>query len=152
MMVTGFPAGERKNLPQPTAGKSHSSLEVGAGVGLTFKDASCLFRICWFSLSISGDDFEASRSVARTLHFVLQFIEQPAELRRVLLSAREFDRPILRVAQVGVQEAVEFDGRALKSGRAPYEAPPRHSVVFLFHRVWFFLVLAGPYAGAQDRV
>jgi hypothetical protein len=104
------------------------------------------------SLSVRGRVFEASRSVAGAFHFVLQFVEEPAELRRVLLGAREFDRPIIRAAKVGVQEAVEFDGRALKSGRPPYEAPPRHSVVFLFHRVWFFLILAGPYAGAEDRV
>jgi apolipoprotein N-acyltransferase len=77
------------------------------------------------------------------LHFVLQFVKQPAELRRVLLGARESDRPIVRAAEVSVQEAVQFDGRALKSSRAPYEAPPRHSVVFLFHRFWFFLILAG---------
>jgi hypothetical protein len=111
-----------------------------------------LFRICWLSLSIRGREFEASRSVAGAFHFVLQFVEEPAELRRVLLGAREFDRPIFRVAQVGVQEAMQFDRRALQPGRAPCEALPRHSVVFLFHRFWFFLVLAGPYAGAQDRV
>ena len=85
-------------------------------------------------------------------HFVLQFVEQPAELRRVLLGAREFDRPIIRAAEVSVQEAVQFDGRALKSGRAPCEAPPWHSVVFLFHRFWFFLILAGLYAVAHDRI
>jgi len=87
---------------------------------------------------------EAPRPVACTLHFVLQFVEQPTELRRVLLGARESDRPIIRVAEVSVQEAVQFDGRALKSGRAPCEAPPRHSVIFLFHGFWFFLILAGP--------
>jgi hypothetical protein len=84
--------------------------------------------------SISGNEFEAPRPVARTLHFVLQFVEQPAELRRMLLGARKFDRPILRVAEVSVEESVQFDGRALKPGRAPCEAWPRHSVVFLFHR------------------
>jgi hypothetical protein len=96
------------------------------------------------SLSICGGEFEASRPVASALHFVLQFVEQPAEFGRVLLGARKFDRPILRVAEVSVQESVQLDGRALKSGRAPCEAPPRHSVVFLFRRFWFFLILAGP--------
>jgi hypothetical protein len=46
---------------------------------------------------------------------------------------------------------VQFDGRALKSGRAPCEAPPRHSVVFLFHRFWFFLILTGLYAVGAPR-
>jgi len=70
----------------------------------------------------------------------------------VLLSAREFDWPIIRAAEVSVQEAVEFDGRALKSGRAPNEAPPRHSVVFLFHRFWSFLIVARTCAVVEDRV
>ena len=103
------------------------------------------------SSSIRGGEFEAPRSVPSAFHFVLQFVE-PAELRRVLLGAREFDRPILRVAEVSVEESVQLDGRALKSGRAPCEAPPRHSVVFLFHRFWFFLILAGLYAVAHDRI
>ena len=68
------------------------------------------------------------------LHFVLQFVEQPAKLRRVLLGACEFDRPIIRAAEVSVKEAVQVDSRPLKPGRAPCEALPRHSVVFLFHR------------------
>jgi hypothetical protein len=67
----------------------------------------------------------------------------------VLLGTRKSDRPIVRAAEVGVQEAVQFDGRALKSGCAPCEAPPRHSVVFLFHRFWFFLILASDH---QDRL
>ena len=33
-----------------------------------------------------------------------------------------------------MQEAVQVDSRPLKSGRAPCEASPRHSVVFLLHR------------------
>jgi hypothetical protein len=86
--------------------------------------------------------------VARAFHFVLQFVEQPAEFGRVILSARESDRPIIRATEVSVEEAVQFDGGALKSGGAPYEAPPRHSEVFLFHRFWFFLILAGR-AGAR---
>jgi hypothetical protein len=77
------------------------------------------------------------------LHFVLQFVEQPAELGRVLLGAREFDRPIIRPAEIGVQEAVQVYGCALEPCGAPCEARPRHAVVFLFHRFWFFLILAG---------
>ena len=75
------------------------------------------------------------------LHFVLQFVEQPTERRRMLFGARAIDRSIIRAAEVGVQEAPQFDGRALKWGRAPCEAPPRHSVVFLFHSFRSFLVL-----------
>jgi hypothetical protein len=90
--------------------------------------------------------------VAGTFHFVLQFVEQPAELRRVLLGAREFDRPIIRAAEISVQEAVQFDRGAFKPGRAPCGAPPWHSVVFLFHRFWFFLIVAGPNAMAHDRI
>ena len=60
------------------------------------RPSGCLFRICWLPLSVSGGEFEASRPVTRPPHFVLQFVEQPAELRRVLLGAREFDRPIVR--------------------------------------------------------
>jgi hypothetical protein len=145
MMVTGFPAGECKNLPRLLRRRVTLRLGVGSGrQAHLFKDMPCLFRICCLSLSICGGEFEASRPVASALHFVLQFVEQPAEFGRVLLGARKFDRPILRVAEVSVQESVQLDGRALKSGRAPCEAPPRHSVVFLFHRFWFFLILAGP--------
>jgi hypothetical protein len=94
-----------------------------------------LFRTCWLPLSICGGEFEASRSVAGAFHFVLQFVEQPAEFGRVLFGSSKFDRPILRVAEVGVQEAVQFDGRALEPGGAPCESPPGHSIVFLFHRL-----------------
>src|SRR6478736_5033400 len=48
-------------------------------------------------------EFEASRPVPPPLHFTLQFVEQPAELRRVPLGAREFDRPIVRAAEVSVE-------------------------------------------------
>ena len=47
-------------------------------------------------LSISGGEFEAPRSMPSALHFVLQFVEQPAEFGRVLFGASKFDRPILR--------------------------------------------------------
>jgi hypothetical protein len=77
---------------------------------------------------------------ARSISFCSS-LSSRQRLWRVLLGAREFDRPIIRAAEVSVQEAVQFDGRALKSGRAPYEAPPWHSVVFLFHRFWPFLIL-----------
>jgi hypothetical protein len=109
---------------------------------------TCLFRVCWLSLSVCGYEFEASRSVAGAFHFVLQFIEQTAEFGRVLLGARESDRPIIRATEVSMQEAVQCDGRALKPGRAPHESPPRHSIVFLFHRFWFLLV----HAVAHDRI
>jgi hypothetical protein len=127
--------GSHRRLHGRKGGELHSSFQRSVGCLPT-----CLFGICWSPLSIRGPEFEASRPVPSALHCVLQFVEQAAELARVFLSAREFDRPILRIAQVGVQEAMQFDRRALKSGRAPYEAPPRHSVVFLFHRVWFFLI------------
>jgi hypothetical protein len=61
---------------------------------------------CWLPLSICGGEFKASRPVPSTLDFVLQFVEQPAEFGRVLFGASKFDRPILRVAEVSVQEAV----------------------------------------------
>jgi hypothetical protein len=51
------------------------------------------------SLSICGGEFEASRPVPSAFHFVLQFVKQPTKLRRVLLGAREFDRPIVRAAE-----------------------------------------------------
>lgn len=76
-------------------------------------------------LSICGGEFEASRPVPSTLPFVLQFIEQATELGRVLLGAGELDRPIFGAAEIGVQEAMQLDGRALEPGRAPCEAPPR---------------------------
>jgi hypothetical protein len=109
-----------------------------------------LFRTCWLPLSICGGEFEAPRPVPSALHFVLQFVEQPAEFGRVLFGASKFDRPILRVAEISVEKSVQLDGRALKPGRAPCEAPPRHSVVFWFH--CFFLILARPCSVAQDRV
>ena len=58
----------------------------------------------------------------------------------MLLGAREFDRPIISAAEISVEESVQFNCRTLKSGRGPYEASPRHSIVFLFHRFWFFLL------------
>jgi hypothetical protein len=60
------------------------------------------------SLSICGGEFEASRPVASALHFVLQFVEQPAEFGRVLLGARKFDRPILRVDVEETNEVINF--------------------------------------------
>ena len=47
-------------------------------------------------LSISGGEFEAPRSMPSALHFVLQFVEQPAGFGRVLFGASKFDQPILR--------------------------------------------------------
>src|SRR4029077_4977496 len=39
-------------------------------------------RTCWLPPSISGGEFEATRSMPSALHFVLQFVEQPAEFGR----------------------------------------------------------------------
>jgi hypothetical protein len=57
-------------------------------------------------LPLSRNEFEPPWPVARTLHLVLQFVDQPAEFRRVLSGAYKSDWPILRAAEVGVQEAV----------------------------------------------
>jgi hypothetical protein len=84
-------------------------------------------------LVIGGNEFEAPGPVTRTLHFVLQFIKQTAEFRRVFLGACESDWPVLGAAEICVQEAMQVNGCALKPRRAPREARPRHSVVLLFH-------------------
>jgi hypothetical protein len=93
------------------------------------------------SVSKGGDEFEPPWPVARTLHFVLQVIKQAAEFRRVLLGAHESNWPFLRRTEVRVQEAVQFNGCALKPSCAPRNAAPRHFVAFLIHHSWAFLVL-----------
>ena len=61
-------------------------------------------------------NLQRPRSVASPLHLILQFVEQPAEFRRVLLGARKSDWPIRCAAEVGVQEAMQFDGCTLEPG------------------------------------
>jgi hypothetical protein len=73
-----------------------------------------LFRLRGLPLPICRNEFAAAWSVASPLHLILQFVEQPAEFRRVLLGARESDWPIRCGTEVGVQEAVQFDGCALE--------------------------------------
>ena len=95
-------------------------------------------------LSVSGGEFEASRPVPP------RSISPCSSLSNRQSSGVCSSVPVNLIgqssvpAEVSVEKSVQFDGRALKSGRAPCEAPPRHSVVFLFHRFRFFLIFAGP--------